>query len=94
MSLPTATNIFGISEELPTNIFGISEELPVSQDVNNIHVFNNNDKSTSQENNEEEHPKVMEISVTNQPTDTAMECELVSRTTTKMVNLDHTKEFQ
>ena len=77
-----------------TNRFGISEQVPVSQDVNNIHVFNDNDKSTSQENKEEEHPKVMEISVANQLTDTAMESELVSRTTTEMVNLDHTKEFQ
>ena len=36
----------------------------------------------------------MEISVTNQLTHAAMESELVSRTTAKMVNLDHTKEFQ
>ena len=72
MSLPTATNIFGFSEQLP-----------VSQDIDNIHVFNNNDMSTSQENKEEEHPRVMLISVTNQPTHTAMESELVSRTATK-----------
>ena len=78
----------------PTNIFGISEQLPVSQDANNIHVFNDNNKSTSQENKEEEHPRVTEISITNQLTHTAMKSELVSRTATKMVNLDHTKEFQ
>ena len=36
----------------------------------------------------------MEISVTNQLTHTAMESELVSRTATEMVNLDHMKEFQ
>ena len=37
---------------------------------------------------------MMEISVANQLTDTAMESELVSRTTTEIVNLDHVKEFQ
>ena len=36
-----------MSPPTATNIFGISEQLPVSQDINNIHVFNDNDKSTS-----------------------------------------------
>ena len=75
-----------MSPPTPTNIFGISEQLPVLQVVNNIHVFNDNNKSSSQENKEEEHPKRMEISVANQPMDTAMESELVSITPTKMVN--------
>ena len=48
-----------MSPPIPTNIFGIREQLPVSQVVNNIHVFNDNNKSTSQENKEEEHPKMM-----------------------------------
>ena len=79
-----------MSPPTATSIFGISEQLSMSQDVSNIHVFNDNDMSTSQENKEEEHPRVMEISVPNQPTHS----EIVSRTTTKMVNLGHMKEFQ
>ena len=79
-----------LSPPTATNRFGISEQLSVSQDVNNSHIFNNNNKSTSRENKEDEHPKMMEVSVANQPMDTAMESELVSRTTTEIVNLDPT----
>ena len=35
----------------------------------------------------------MEVKVANQQKDTVIESELVSRTTTKIVNLNHTKEF-
>ena len=61
-----------------TNRFGISEQLPVSQDVNNIHAFNDNNKSTSKENKDQEHPKMMQVSIANQQMDAAMESELVS----------------
>ena len=82
-----------LSSPTATNGFGIGEQLPVSQDVNNIHVFNDNNKSTSKESKKEEDPKMMEVSVANQQTNMAMESELVSKTTTKIVNLDHMKEF-
>ena len=82
ISPPTVTNI----------IFGITQQCPASPGVNNIHVFNDNDNKTVQENEQEGHPKV--IAVAKQATHTAMESELVSRTTTEMVNLDHTMEFQ
>ena len=36
----------------------------------------------------------MEVQVGNQQKDKAMESKLVSKTTTKIVNLDHMKEFQ
>ena len=49
---------------------------------------------TSKENKREEHPKMMEVSVASQQMDTAMESELVSKTTTKIVDLDHMKGFQ
>ena len=49
---------------------------------------------TSNENKKQEHPKMMEVPVANQLKDMAMESELVSKTTTKFVNLDHMKEFQ
>ena len=77
-----------------TNRFGIGEQLSVSQDVNNNHVLNDNNKSTSKENEKQEHPKMMEVPVANQQMDMPMESELVSKTTTKIVNLNHTKEFQ
>ena len=48
-----------MSPPAATNIFGISEQLSVSQDVNTIHVFNDNDKSYSQESKGEEHPRMM-----------------------------------
>ena len=35
-----------LSPPTSTNRFGISEQLPASQDVNNIHVFTDNNKST------------------------------------------------
>ena len=76
------------------NIFGITQQLHASPDVINIHVFNDNDNNTVQENGEERHPKVMEIAVAKHPTHTEKESKLVSRTTTKIVNLDHMKEFQ
>ena len=44
-----------------------------------IHVFNDNDNNTVQENEEEGHPKVMEVAVVKQPTHTAMQSKLVSR---------------
>ena len=50
-----------MSPPTATNIIGTSEQLPVSQDMNNIHVFNDSDKTTSQDNIEEEHLRVMEI---------------------------------
>ena len=83
-----------LSPPTATNRFGIGEQLPVSQDVNTIHVFNDNHKSTLRENKKEEHPKVMEVSLSNQQTDTEMESELVSKTTTEIVNLDHSHHPQ
>ena len=83
-----------LSPPTATNRFGIGEQLSVSQDVNNVHVFNDNNKMTSNENKKQEHPKMMDVPVANQQKDMAMESELVSKTTTKIVNLDHTKEFQ
>ena len=83
-----------LSPPTATNGFGIGEQLPVSQDVNNIHVFNDNNKSTSKESKEEVHPKMMEVSVAYQQMNMTMESECVSKTTTKIVNLDHMKEFQ
>ena len=59
-----------------------------------FHVFNDNDNNTVQQNEEDGHPKVMEVAVVKEPTHTAMESKLVSTTTMEMVNLDHTKEFQ
>ena len=56
-----------------TNRFGIGEQHSVSQDVNNVHVFNDNNKNISNENKKQEHPKMMEVPVANQQTDTAME---------------------
>ena len=47
-----------------------------------------------QQDEEDRHPKVMEVAVLKQPTHTAMESKLVSTTTMEMVNLDHMKEFQ
>ena len=49
------------SPHTATNRDGIGEQLTVSQDVNNIHVFNDNNKMTSNENKEQEHPKKMEV---------------------------------
>ena len=37
------------------------EQVNVSHDLNDFHVFNNNNKMNSKENNEQEHPKVMEV---------------------------------
>ena len=65
----------------------------VLEDIN-IHVFNNEHNISVQQNEEDGHPKAMEVSVPKQATCTAMESQQVSTTTTKMVNLDHTKEFQ
>ena len=48
---------------------------------------------TSNEDKKQEHPKMMEVPVANQQKGMAMESKLVSKTTTKIVNLDHTKEF-
>ena len=45
-------------------------------------------------NQKQEYPKMMEVTVANQQMDTAMESELVSKPTTKIVNLDYMKEFQ
>ena len=36
----------------------------------------------------------METGVTNQQTHTAMDAELISRNSSKMVNFDHSKEFR
>ena len=74
--------------------FGVGEQLPVSQGVNNVHVFNDNHKSTPNENKKQEHPKMIEVPVANQQMVMAMESELVSKTTTKIVKLDHMKGFQ
>ena len=41
--------------------FGFCEQHPVSQDVNNIHVFDDNNNMTSNENKKQEHPKMMEV---------------------------------
>ena len=41
----------------------------------------------------QEHPKMMEVPVANQWMDLAVESELVSKTTTKIVNLNHMKEI-
>ena len=49
---------------------------------------------TSNENKEQGHPKMMEVPVANQQKHMAMESELVSKSTTKIVNLNHMKEFQ
>ena len=77
-----------------TNRVGVGEQLNVSQDLNNFHVFKDDNKMTSNENNEQEPPKMMEVRVGNQQKDAVIESELVPRTTTKMVNLNHMKEFQ
>ena len=41
----------------------------------------------------QEYPKTIEVPVENLQMDAAMESELISKTTTKIVNLDHTNEF-
>ena len=82
------------SPHTATNRIGTGQQLTVSQDVNNIHVFNDNNKMTSNENKKHEHPKMMKVPVANQLKDTAMEFKLVLKITTKIANLDHMKEFQ
>ena len=72
----------------------VGELLNVSHDLNGFHIFNDNNKMNSNGNNEPEHPKIKEVKVTNQQKDTVIKSELVSRTTTKIVHLDHMKEFQ
>ena len=49
-----------LSPHTATYRFGVGEQLNVSQDIKNIHVFNDNNKITSDEKNEQEHPKTME----------------------------------
>ena len=49
-----------------TSRIGVGEQLNVSHDLNDFHVFNINNKMKSKENNEQEHPKVMEVKVANQ----------------------------
>ena len=78
----------------PTDRTGVGEQLNVSQDLKNIHVFNDNTKMTSDENNEQEHPKMMEVQVGTQQKNPATKSKTTSKTTTKIVNLNHTKEFQ
>ena len=41
-----------LSPHTATNRIGVSEQLNVSQDLKNIHVFNDNNKMTSDESNE------------------------------------------
>ena len=48
----------------------------------------------SNEEDEQVHPKMTEAKVTTQQKDTVVESTQASRTTAKVVNLDHTKEFQ
>ena len=79
------------SPHTTTNRIGVGEQLHVSHDLKNFHVFNDNNKMNSNENIEQEHPK---MKVTNQQKDAVIESELVSWTTTTIINLDHTKEFQ
>ena len=61
-----------LSPPTATNRFGIGKELPVSQVVNNVHVFNDNNKITSNE-KKQEHRKMMEVAFANQQKDMAME---------------------
>ena len=41
------------------NIIGVSEQLNVSHDLNHFHVFNDNNKMNSNENNKQDHPKIV-----------------------------------
>ena len=72
-----------------TNRIGVREQLNVSKDLNNIHVFNDNNEMTMSENI----PRQWRYKL-NQQKDPAIKSELVSKTTTKIVNLDHTMKFQ
>ena len=59
-----------------TNRISIGEQCNVSQDLNNIHVCNDNNKVTSNENKEQECPKTIEVQVGNQQKDIAMESDI------------------
>ena len=62
--------------------------------VDNIHVFNDNNKYTKLDNDNKQQLQVIETVVTKQQTNTAMDSEVCSMNKSKMVNFDHLKEFQ
>ena len=62
--------------------------------VNNIHVFNDNNKYVELDNDNEQQLQVIETVVTKQQMKTAMDSEVSSTNQSKTVNFDHSKEFQ
>ena len=62
--------------------------------VDNIHVFDDNNKYTELDNDNEQQLQVIETVVTKQQTNTAIDSEVCSTKKSKMVNFDHLKEFQ
>ena len=62
--------------------------------VDNIHVFNDNNKFIKLDNDNEQQLQVVETAVTKQQANTAMDSEVCSTNQSKMVNFDHSKEFQ
>ena len=62
--------------------------------VDNIHVFNDNNKYIELDNDNEQQLQVIERVVNKQQTNTAMGSEVSSSHQSKTVNFEHSKEFQ
>ena len=62
--------------------------------VDNICVFNDNDKYIELDNDNEQQLQVIETVVTKQQTNSGMDSEVCSTNKSKTVNFDHLKEFQ
>ena len=62
--------------------------------VDNIHVFNDNNKYIELDNDNKQLSQVLETVVTKQQTNTAMDSEVSSTNQSKTVNFNHSKEFQ
>ena len=66
------------SEELHMKPPATTKKQDVVLEDIDIHVFNNKDNSAVQQNEEDGHPKVMEVAVVKQPSHIAMESKLVT----------------
>ena len=62
--------------------------------VDNIHVFNDDNKCIELDNDNDQQLQVIERVVNKQPTNTAMSSEVSSSHQSKTVNFNHSTEFQ
>ena len=86
------------NEEVSTPTINEVDKMVASNEqnmlVDNIYVYNDSNKFIKLDNDNEQQLQVIEMVVTKQQTNTAMDSELCSMNQSKTVNLDHLKEFQ